>query len=98
LFFCIISCSLAKPFKNGVTYCKHPISPQTHTLMYTTFSLLGGKCNMILSFDKSLCKISLCIPNLPVSLVHSKFIWNLLFHKFIFFPHRCHVFKTQIHY
>jgi hypothetical protein len=24
-----------------------------HTPMYTTSSLLGGKCNMILSFDKS---------------------------------------------
>ncbi len=53
-FFALItSCSLAKPFKNGVTYCKCLVSPQMHTPMYTTSSLLGGKCNMILSFDKS---------------------------------------------
>jgi hypothetical protein len=99
LFFALItSRSLAKPFKNEVTYYKHLVSPQTHTLMYTTSSLLGGKCNMILSFDKSLWKISLCIPNLPTSLVHSKFIWIYYFMSSYFFRIDVVCLKHEIHY
>jgi hypothetical protein len=39
------------------------------------------------------------ITNLLASLVHSKFAQNLLFHKFEFFTHWCHVSKTcMIHF
>jgi len=48
---------LTKPYNDGVTSCKHPASPRSQIAMYTTFSLSSGKCNIMLSLDKQLCKI-----------------------------------------
>jgi hypothetical protein len=49
--------SLANTYKHRVTFCMRLVSPQSHKPMYTTFDLFVGKCNMMLFFDKSLCKI-----------------------------------------
>ncbi len=34
-FALVASCSFTKPYNDGVTSCKHSISPQSHTPMYT---------------------------------------------------------------
>jgi hypothetical protein len=57
-FFALVaSCSFANPCNDGVTSYKRLASPQSHTPMYTTFGLFGKKWNIMLSLDKSLCKI-----------------------------------------
>ncbi len=57
-FFALVaSCSFANPYNDGVTFRKRLISPQSHMLVYTTSSLFNKNCNIMLSLDKSLCKI-----------------------------------------
>ncbi len=54
----MVSCSLAKAYKDGISSYKHSTSPQLHMPMYTTSRLSSEKCNMR-SFNKSSCKIPL---------------------------------------
>jgi hypothetical protein len=56
-FVLVAYCSFAKPYNDGVTFCKGPTSPQLHMPMYTTSCLFVKKCNIMLSLDKLLCEI-----------------------------------------
>jgi hypothetical protein len=49
---------LTNAYKDGITFCMHSTSPHSHMRMYTTSCLFVWKCNMMLSFDKLMCKIS----------------------------------------
>ncbi len=77
IFFVLMaSCSLENPYKDGVTFYKHLASPQSHIPMYTTSGLSSGKCNMVLSFNKSLCKIlQWCIAFMMFMNANANFTW-----------------------
>jgi hypothetical protein len=53
----VIFFSIANPCGDGLSSPSLPTSPQSHTPMYTTERLFGGKSNMMLSCDKSLCNV-----------------------------------------
>jgi hypothetical protein len=74
----MVSCSLAKAYKDGIASYKHWTSPQLHMLMYATSSLSSEKCNMR-SFNKLLCKILLwCTAFMMFMNAHDIFTWLCL--------------------
>jgi hypothetical protein len=78
-FVLIASCSFVNLYNDGVTSYKHPVSPQLHTLMYTTYGLFVEKCNIMLSLDKSLCKIpQWCTTFIMFMNAHANFAWFCL--------------------
>ncbi len=52
-----VSSFVTNPYGDGLSSPSFLASPQSHTPMYTTKRLYGGKCNMMLSYDKSLCNV-----------------------------------------
>jgi hypothetical protein len=65
---------LSKPIYDNVTSCKHPTLPQLQITMYTTSSLFNGKCNIMLSLDKSFCKkFKWCITFIMFTNAHVNF-------------------------
>jgi len=62
------------PCIDGITSYKRSTFPQLQTTMYTTSSLSNRKCNIMLSLDKSLCKIlKWCITFIMFMNAHANF-------------------------
>ncbi len=52
-----VSFFVANPYGDGLSSPSLLPSPQSHTIMYIAKRLSSGKCNMMLSCDKSLCNV-----------------------------------------
>jgi len=55
-----VSYFVTNPYGDGLSSPSFLASPQSHTPMYKAKRLSNGKCNMMLSCDKSLCNVLNC--------------------------------------